>query len=172
MKRSCVGQQRGVDALGNLFGDAHAGGFAEVVDHFADGRGGRIDPINGAEQFGGGMMVDVDDELLFQIDQAGPVNIRTFNYEYSIIGAVNCGRDPDSIGARQLLVGMRRGVAHDYFDIFLERLQQPIETQRGTEAVAIGANMGSNRKAIFLLNKFNYLAKHYQIADFELRISD
>src|SRR6266446_9275752 len=67
---------------------------------------------------------------------------------------------------------MRRRIAHDHFHVFVERLQQPIETQRGAEAVAIGANVGSNRKAIFLFNEFNYLAKHYKIADFELRISD
>src|SRR5882672_7092110 len=67
---------------------------------------------------------------------------------------------------------MRRRIAHDYFHIFVECLQQPVETQRGAEAVAIGANVGSNRKAILFFNQFNYLAKHYKIADFELRISD
>ena len=55
---------------------------------------------------------------------------------------------------------MRRRIAHDDFDVFVERAQQPEETERGTEAVAIGANVGSNRKAILVFNKFNYLTKH------------
>src|SRR5882672_243713 len=67
---------------------------------------------------------------------------------------------------------MRRRIAHDHFHIFVECLQQPVETQRGTEAVAIGAHVGSNRKAIPFFNQLNYLAKHYKIADFESRISD
>src|SRR5216683_1065250 len=61
---------------------------------------------------------------------------------------------------------MRRRIAHDHFHVFVECLQQPVETQRGAEAVAIGANVRSNRKAILFFNQFNYLAKHVGGTDF------
>ena len=67
MKRSGVGKQRRINAIGDFPGDPDAGGFAEIVDHLADGRRRGIDPIDSAEQFRRGMMIDIDDELLFQI---------------------------------------------------------------------------------------------------------
>ena len=67
MKRSGVGKQRRINAIGDFPADADAGGFAEIVDHLADGRRRGIDPIHRAEQFRRGMVIDVDDELLFQI---------------------------------------------------------------------------------------------------------
>src|SRR3989442_11480992 len=66
---------------------------------------------------------------------------------------------------------MRRGVVHDDFDIFFQRSQKPIESQRGSQTVAIGTNVRSNRKAILSLNEFNYLAKHFGSTDFSLWLS-
>src|SRR5947208_1654618 len=37
MKRSGIGQQGGIDAFRDLLGHPHAGGFAEVIDHLANG---------------------------------------------------------------------------------------------------------------------------------------
>src|SRR5437870_5426860 len=67
---------------------------------------------------------------------------------------------------------MWRHVAHGDFDVFVERAQQPVETERGAQAVAVRPNVGSNRKAISLFNEFNYLAKHWWIADCGFRIVD
>src|SRR5437667_2264299 len=111
------------------------------------------------------MVIDVDDELFFEIDQAGPIDVGAFNDENGIVRAIDRGGYADCGGAGKLLISMRRCVAHGDFDVFVERAQQPVETERGAEAVTVRPNVGSNRKAIFLFNEFNYLAQHWWISD-------
>src|SRR6266567_4246765 len=67
---------------------------------------------------------------------------------------------------------MRRWVAHGDFDVFVERAQQPVETERRAEAVTVRPDVRGNRKAILFLNEFNYLAKHWWISDCGLWIAD
>ena len=55
---------------------------------------------------------------------------------------------------------MRCCVAHGDFDVFVECAQQPVETERGSEAVTVRPDVRGNRKAILFFNEFNYLAKH------------
>ena len=50
MEAARVRDERGVDALCNLTRDADAERFAEVVDHLADRRGRRVDPVDVAEE--------------------------------------------------------------------------------------------------------------------------
>ncbi len=75
MKRSGVGEESRVNAFGDFFRDADAHRLAQVVNHFANCGSSRIDPVYGAEERGGRMVIDIDDELFFQIDQAGPVDV-------------------------------------------------------------------------------------------------
>src|SRR5712692_154443 len=98
------------------------------------------------------MVIDVNDELFLEIDQAGPIYVGAFNDENGIVRAIDRGGYANCAGAGKLLISMRRHVAHGDFDVFVERAQQPVETERGAEAVAVGPNVGSNRKAIFLFN--------------------
>ena len=106
------------------------------------------------------MVIDVDDELFFEIDQAGPIYVGAFNDENGIVRAIDCGGYANCVGAGKLLISMRRHVAHGDFDLFVERAQQPVETERGAEAVTVRPDVRGNRKAILFFNEFNYLAKH------------
>ena len=63
-------------------------------------------------------------------------------------------------GAGQLPVGVRRRVAHDYFDVFFEAAQEPVESERRPQTVAVRANVGSYPKTVFRFNELNYLTKH------------
>jgi hypothetical protein len=55
---------------------------------------------------------------------------------------------------------MRRRITHDYLGFFVERLEEPVKAERGSEAISIGTNVRGNRKAIVSFNEFNYLAEH------------
>src|SRR6185295_13977297 len=99
MERSGVGYQRRVNAFGNLFSDSHAGGFAEVVDHLADGRRSGIDPIDTAEESGGGVVIDVNHELLFEIGEARPGNVGTLDHEHRMISRIYSRSDAYIIGS-------------------------------------------------------------------------
>ena len=74
------------------------------------------------------MVINIDDELLFQIDEAGSIDIRTFDNENGVVRTIDRWRYADRLGARKLLVGMRRRITHDGLDVFVERAQQPIQT--------------------------------------------
>ena len=76
------------------------------------------------------------------------------------IGLIDSGSDANVIGARQLLVSVRHRIAHDDFDVFIERAQQPVKTKGRTQTVAVGANMGGDRKPTFRFDQLNYLTKH------------
>src|SRR5437763_5206195 len=115
------------------------------------------------------MVIDVDDELFFEIDQAGPIYVGAFNDENGIVRAIDRGGYANCGGAGKLLISMRCWVAHGDFDVFVECAQQPVETERGPEAVTVRPDVRSNRKAILFFNEFNYLAKHWWISDCGLR---
>jgi hypothetical protein len=102
VKTPRVGDERRVDALGDLARDAHADGLAEVVDHLADGRGRRVDPVDAAEGRGRRVVVDVDDEVLLDVQEAGTVNVRAFDDEDGVVRAVHARRDADGLRAGSL----------------------------------------------------------------------
>ena len=74
-------------------------------------------------------MIDVDDELFFQIDKAGPRDVRTLDDENGIVVAVNAGSNSNFLRAGQLLVRVRHRIAHDHLGVLFQRLQQPVKTQ-------------------------------------------
>jgi hypothetical protein len=45
-----------------------------------------------------------------------------------------------------------RRIPHDYFDFFVQSLEQPEEAQGRAQAITIRAYVRGNRKAIFLFN--------------------
>src|SRR5207302_6161382 len=89
VKRTGVGNQRGVNALSDWFGDAHPGRFAEVVDHLAHGRGSGVDPVDGTEERRGSVVVDVHHQLLLQIDQTGPRDVGALNNKHSVVRLID-----------------------------------------------------------------------------------
>jgi len=62
-------------------------------------------------------MVDVDDQLLFEVDQTWAVDVRAFNDEHAVVFAIDGGRDANQFGAGKVLVSMRRRIAHDDLDV-------------------------------------------------------
>jgi hypothetical protein len=117
-----------VDALGNFFGDAAASRLAQVVDHLADRRRCGIDPVDMSEQFSRGVMIDIHHELIFEIVEPGTRDVRTFDHEDGIEMVAYQRGHANRIGARQLLIRVRRRVAHDDFDFFVQGPEQPEET--------------------------------------------
>src|SRR6185369_11654435 len=166
MKRSGVGDQRCVDALCDLFRDANAGRFAEVVDHFTDRRCSRIDPVDVSEQRSRRMVIDVDDELLFEIREPRARNVGTLDHKHGVIRRIDDGSDAYVVCAGELLVSVWNRIAHDDFDVFIKRTQQPVKTERRSEAVAVGADMRGDRETTLCLDQLDYLTKH----DSELRL--
>ena len=67
------------------------------------------------------MVIDVNDELLLKIDETRAINVGTFNDEDCVVWTGHRRRNANCIGARKFLVRMRRWIAHDDLDIFVER---------------------------------------------------
>ena len=103
------------------------------------------------------MMVDINDELFFQVDHTRAIDVGTLDDEDRIILSVNPRRDAHRFRAGELLICVRHGVAHDDFDFLVERAQQPEEAERRAEAVAIGAYVRSDREATLRLDQFDDL---------------
>ncbi len=97
-------------------------------------------------------MIDIDDELLFEIDKARPVDVGTFDDEHRVVFAIDGGRHANEISAGKFLISVRRRVAHDDLDVFVEGAQQPIKPQRRSETVAVRANVGSNREPVLVFD--------------------
>ena len=158
VKGSRIGEQGGVDTLRDLFRHADAGRLAEVVDHLADRGSRRVDPVDGTEELGGGMVIDIDDELFFQIDQAGPVNVRALDDETRRPMLDLLPEYADSHQHREFLDKNAARIAHDDLDALSSARQQPKRPARN-EAVAIGANVGSNRKrSLFSISSTTWLS--------------
>src|SRR5262245_59750126 len=119
MERACVGQQSGVNVTGDFGSDLRADGLGEVGNHLADGGGGRIYPVEVAEEIGRRVMVDVDDELVFEARQPGTRNVAAFDDEDRVVFAVDVGRHADLVGAWQARVGVRHVIAHNHFGVFV-----------------------------------------------------
>src|SRR5688500_6620975 len=97
-------------------------------------------------------MVDIDDKLLFEVDQTWAVDVRAFNHEHAVVFAIDGGRDANQIGAGKFLVSMRRRIAHDDLDVFVERTQQPIKSEGRSETVTVGSNVGRNREPVLVFD--------------------
>src|SRR6185503_9400382 len=163
MERSGVSDKRCVHALCDLFCHADAGRFAEVVDHFTDRGSSRIDPVDVSEERGCRMVIDVDDELLFEIDQPWARNVGTLDHKHGVIRRIDHGSDAYIVCAGKLLVSVWNRIAHDDFDVFIKRAQQPVKTERRSEAVAVGTDMRGDRETTLCLDQLDYLTKHLTI---------
>ena len=69
------------------------------------------------------MMIDIDDVLLFQIDETWSRDVRTLNDEHRVVRAIHAGRDAYLLPGRKMPVGMWHRIVHDDFRVFLQRLK-------------------------------------------------
>src|SRR6185295_7739632 len=106
------------------------------------------------------MVIDVDDELFIEIGQAGSRDVGTLDHEHCVIRGIDCRSNSYVAGAGQLLVSVGHWIAHDDFDIFIERAQQPVKTKRRAQTVTVRANVRGDRETTFCLDQLDYLTKH------------
>src|SRR6185503_10488758 len=102
---------------------------AQIVDHLPDcGRCG-IYPINVAKRHCGRMMVDIDDELVFQAGQSWPIHVTTLDDKSRIVPFGHIVLDYHRIRCREDIVSRWHPVAKHYIGFFAECSQHPVESQ-------------------------------------------
>jgi hypothetical protein len=106
------------------------------------------------------IVVYVDDELLIEVDESGTRDVGALDDEDGIVFTIDGGRDANCFRAGELAVRVRHGVAHDDFRFFIERLEQPVKTERRSQTVAVGTNVRGDSEAPLRLNQFHDLNKH------------
>src|SRR6266404_3559252 len=124
MKRTRVGNQRHVNTFGNLFCNSPAYSLAQIVDHFADRRSGRVNPVYRAEMRACRVMIDVDCELVFKAGDSRTLQVGTFDEENGVVLAVDRLYIADLVGAGQSTIRERNFAANDDFGVFPERTEK------------------------------------------------
>src|SRR5437899_3057397 len=107
MEGARICKQSRIDAFSYLLVDRHAKSFAQIIDHLSDRRGGRIDPVDLAEERCCAMVIDVDDKLLVEVYEAWTVDIAAFDDESCVIAIWHCRDLVDLFCTRQFSIGVR-----------------------------------------------------------------
>src|SRR2546423_4177042 len=111
MERAGVGNQCHIKTFGDLAGHAAANGFAKVIDHLADSRGGRVDPVNSCKLRARRVMIDVYGKLAGETVDTGTFDVGTFDDEHGIVLIVDRGYLSDLVCSGQRAVGDGNGVS-------------------------------------------------------------
>src|SRR5271170_7351845 len=69
-ERSSVGKHTGIEAGGHLARNVDAGGADELVDQLRDRTGAAVDPVHVGKGAAAGVVVDIDQEAVFQAIEA------------------------------------------------------------------------------------------------------
>ena len=75
------------------------------------------------------MVIDIDYDLFFKVDQPRPVYVGALNNENRIVWFVYSWCDSDICSAWQGPIGVGNGVAHDDFGVFIKCAQKPIKAK-------------------------------------------
>ncbi|MCG3161682.1 MAG: hypothetical protein JMDDDDMK_02879 [Acidobacteria bacterium] len=102
-------------------------------------------------------MINVDDELIFEAQQAGPRHVAAFDDENRVVFPVNVSDHADFIGAGQPAVSVRHVIAHNHFSLFFQPAQNPTQGERRSEAVAVRSDVRSDGEALVFFDQFNNL---------------
>src|SRR5580692_1881284 len=122
-ERASVCEYGGVKAGCNLRGDLHPSLTCEKIDHFGGGDGLGIDPVHVGEGAATEMVVDADQEVIFESGQAGALNTVTFENDGGFKIAVDVVGVDYGIGEGQGLIDAGNTVAQDNFGVFAHEAQ-------------------------------------------------
>ena len=130
MKRAGVCDESHIKALGNLDRDTPADGLAKIVDHLSDSGGGRVDPVDRAEMFACGVVVDVNGELFLKVGDAGAKSVGALDNKNCIVFFIDSLNASDVFDAGKFLIRTGDLVTGNDFCIFAKRPDQPIKPER------------------------------------------
>src|SRR5712675_1349144 len=82
---SGVGKHGGVEAGGHLTRNLDAGGADELVDQLRDGTGAAVDPVHVGKGAAAGVVVDIDQEAVFQAIEAAARDAVTLQQDNRIV---------------------------------------------------------------------------------------
>ncbi len=115
-ERSRVGHERGVEASGNIAIHRDAGKAGKTENELGGGHHRRIDPVDVGEIAAAGVMVNVDEETVFEaLEQRAPDSV-AFEQDDSIVRGDSVGLN-DALGERKVLVDSRHAIVHHDFSV-------------------------------------------------------
>ncbi len=135
-----VGHERSVKAGGNVAIHGDAGETREAVDEFGGGHDGGIDPVDVGEVAAGGVMIDVDEEAIFETLKQGALNAIAFQQYDGIVYGDGIGVN-DAIGKGKGVVDTRDAIVHDDLGLFAHEAKDLAEGECGADAVSVGAGV-------------------------------
>jgi hypothetical protein len=147
-----IGNQCHVDALGYVLRNAAPDSFAKIVDHLANSRGGRVDPVYGAKMFACGVMIDVYGEMGVETLDPRATEIGTLDHKNGVIVTIERTEIAYLVRPGQAQVSRRHVAAHDDLGAFAKRAQKPAKAKRRTDAVTVRFYMRCDGKPVLVFN--------------------
>ena len=151
-ERSGIGKHGRIETGGNLRRDLHSGSDSEAEDHLSGGAGAGVDPVHIGKRLGAVMVIDVDEEVLFQSLDAGALHAVTLQDDGSLVFTVDLQSMHDGVRKRERLIDHRNVIAHHDLSRFAHLLQNAGKSQQRANGVAIRTGVGGEHKFSALLN--------------------
>src|SRR5579864_8465339 len=159
---ACIGEYGGIKAGRNLGRKFHPSRARKAINQFPRGNGFRIDPVQISKIASAFVMVNIDQEILFQTLQARALHVIAFEQNGGVVTAVHTLGLNHSLSERQLLIYARNAVAKDNLREFAHATQNFAARERGSNRVTIRTRVRREYKPLALLNLLENFVDHAQ----------
>ncbi len=149
-ERPSVGHQRCVKAGRNLGREFHARFPRQPENHFRRGHGMGIDPVHMRKRTPADMMVDADQEPIFQPLEPGAVNAVTLQNDRRLVVAQHAAGLHNLIGERKRTVDARDAIVQHNIGMLAHRAQNLAAGQRRSDRIAVGTGVRGQHESLVL----------------------
>src|SRR6185437_2920074 len=149
-KHECasVCKHRGVKAGRDFRSDFDASLLSHSENHFRGGDSIGIDPVHMSKRPAALVMIDVDQELLFQTIEPRALNAVALQKNCGVVIAIDAFRLNDGRSKRQLLINARHAMAQNYFRSLSHGTENLLTSQARSDGVAVGAVVRGEHKPL------------------------
>ncbi len=159
-ERAGISQDGSVKTGRNLGRNLHSSRARQAIDHFRRGYRLGINPVDLGERAAALMVIDVDQELVFQSVQAGALDAVTLQDDGSLVVAVDAFRLNNFAGVGQRLINAGHTVAQNDVGLLAHCEQYLAAGQRRTDGIAIRPRMRCQHEPVALLDVLENLFHH------------
>src|SRR5215813_10195475 len=106
------------------------------------------------------MMVDVDDKLILESRQTGPLHVAALDDERGIVTLSDVVLHDHKVRTGQNVVSRRHSVAQHHVHLFVQCPQHPVKRETRTQSVSIRADVRGDHEMLALLYKLYNLTEH------------
>src|SRR5258708_28216276 len=159
-ERSRVGHQSGVKAGRDLWRERRSRFARQAKHHFSSSHSLRIDPVHIRERPAADVMIDADEEAVFEALQPGAMNAVTLENNRGVVVAGNSVGLQHLICKRQRAIDSRYAIVQYHIGLLAHGAQHLAARQRRSNGIAIRTRVRSQHESISLFDMSKNILQH------------